>query len=120
LRSELRGDFEKVGRNIRNGFLFLEGSYTFDQNQYYGAFGTETATPGYFLLNAGIGGSITNRKAREICKVILVADNLLDRGYQSHLSRLKYAPENLATGRQGVFNMGRNISLKVLVPMSFK
>lgn len=120
LRSELRGDFRKIGRNIRNGFVFLEGSYTFDQNHYYAAFGTETATPGYFLLNVGFGGSVTNAKDREICKVFVIADNLLDLGYQSHLSRLKYAPINLATGRQGVFNMGRNLSLKVLIPMDFK
>ncbi len=120
LRSELRGDFNKVGRNIRNGFFFFEGSYTFDQNHYYSAFGTETATPGYFLLNAGFGGSIGSVKGMEFCKVYVVADNLLDLGYQSHLSRLKYAPMNLATGRQGVFNMGRNVSLKVLVPLNFK
>ncbi|MBC7775144.1 MAG: TonB-dependent receptor [Phycisphaerae bacterium] len=120
LRSELRGDFNKVGRNIRNGFFFLEGSYTFDQNHYYSAFGTETATPGYFLLNAGFGGSVSSKKGKEFCKVYVIADNLLDRGYQSHLSRLKYAPTNLATGRQGVFNMGRNLSLKVLVPLDFK
>ncbi len=120
LRSELRADFNKIGQNIRNGFVFVEGSFTFDQNNYYAAFGSETATPGYFLLNSGFGGSITNKKGTEVCKVIVIADNLLDVGYQSHLSRLKYAPENLATGRQGVFNMGRNISLKLLVPLTFK
>jgi iron complex outermembrane receptor protein len=40
--------------------------------------------------------------------------------YQNHLSRLKYAPMNLATGRSGVFNVGRNFGLKILVPLSFK
>ena len=120
LRSELRGDFDKVGKNIQNGFVFVEGTYAFDQNHYYAAFGTETATPGYFLLNAGFGGSICGKNGREICKLIVVAENLLDVGYQSHLSRLKYAPEDLATGRQGVFNMGRNVSLKVLAPLTFK
>ncbi len=120
LRSELRGDFNKVGRNIRNGFIFVEGSYTFEQNNFYSAFDTETATPAYFLLNAGFGGSVSTKQGREICKVYITAENLLDRGYQSHLSRLKYAPQNLATGRQGVFNMGRNISLKVLAPLKFK
>jgi iron complex outermembrane receptor protein len=120
LRTELRADFRKIGRSMRHGFVFVEGSYTFDQNRYYAAFGTETATPSYFLLNAGFGGSFTNAKGRELCKVFFIADNLLDLGYQSHLSRLKYAPENRATGRQGVFNMGRNVSLKVLVPLALK
>ena len=71
-------------------------------------------------MNAGLGGSIGNTKGKEFCKVFVVVDNLLDQAYQSHLSRLKYAPGNPATGRQGVFNMGRNMSLKVLVPMNFK
>src|SRR5262249_38423241 len=117
LRSELRGDFKTVGKNISNGFVFVEGIYTFDQNHFYGAFGTETATPGYFLLNAGFGGQIVNGKGRNVCKIFIIADNLLDVAYQSHLSRLKYAPENLATGRTGVFNMGRNVSLKLVAPI---
>lgn len=119
LRSELRGDFKKVSKNINNAFVFVEGSYTFDQNHYYAAFGTETTTPDYFLMNAGFGGSVTGARGREICKVFVVADNLLDKAWQSHLSRLKYAPENPGTGRMGVFNMGRNVSLKVLVPLSW-
>jgi len=35
------------------------------------------------------------------------------------LSRLKYAPENLVTGRIGVFNMGRNFTIKFNIPLSF-
>lgn len=120
LRSELRADFRKVGKNIANGFVFAEGVCTFDQNRYYAAFGTETRTPGYFLLNAGFGGSVTGRGGREICRVFVVAENLLDKAYQSHLSRLKYAPENLATGRTGVFNAGRNVSVKVLAPLALR
>lgn len=34
----------------------------------------------------------------------------MDKAYQNHLNRLKYAPENLLTGRTGVFNMGRNLA----------
>lgn len=113
LRSELRGDFKKVGKHLTDGFIFLEGAYTFDQNHYYAALGTETSTPGYFLLNAGFGGQIT----AAACKVFFIANNLLDTAYQAHLSRLKYAPENPATGRPGVFSMGRNISVKVLLPL---
>ncbi len=92
LRSELRGDFKKVGKHLTDGFIFVEGAYTFDQTHYYAAFGTETSTPGYFLLGAGFGGQITGAKNRQICKIFVIADNILDTGYQSHLSRLKYAP----------------------------
>ena len=43
------------------------------------------------------------------------AENLANIAYQNHLSRLKYAPENLHTNRVGVFNMGRNFSIKMIV-----
>jgi iron complex outermembrane receptor protein len=43
----------------------------------------------------------------------------MDEAYQNHLSRLKYAAVNNATGRAGVYNMGRNFSVKVNVPLSF-
>jgi iron complex outermembrane receptor protein len=42
-------------------------------------------------------------------------ENLADISYQSHLSRLKYAPINPVTGKYGIFNQGRNISLKILL-----
>ena len=46
--------------------------------------------------------------------IYISAENLADAAYQSHLSRLKYAPNNPLTGRSGVYNMGRNISLKLI------
>jgi iron complex outermembrane receptor protein len=54
-----------------------------------------------------------------LLSIFLAANNIGDVAYQSHLSRLKYAPENLVTGRNGVYNMGRNISIKVNVPLNF-
>ncbi len=31
------------------------------------------------------------------------------------MNRLKYADENVLTGRRGVYNMGRNITFKVVI-----
>ena len=45
--------------------------------------------------------------------------NLTDKAYQSHLSRLKYADYNPVTGRQGVFNMGRNVIFKITLPLEW-
>jgi iron complex outermembrane receptor protein len=45
-----------------------------------------------------------------------VGQNIADVAYQHHLNRLKYGPTNEATGRMGVFNMGRNYSLKINIP----
>ena len=93
---------------------------TFRQGQAFTAFNTETATGGYTLLNAGIGAAITSKKAQVLFTVNFSVNNITDLAYQNHLSRLKYAAENTATGRTGVYNMGRNISLKVNVPLSVR
>ena len=55
-----------------------------------------------------------------MCTISLTADNLTNRAYQNHLSRLKYAAENPVTGRQGIFNMGRSFGIKVMVPLRLR
>lgn len=120
LQSELRGNFRRQGKRLTNAYVRLQLEHTFAQNRYFSAFDTETATPGYTLLNAGLGSDVANAKGRTLFFVFLTANNLFDVGYQSHLSRLKYADVNYATGRRGVYNMGRNVSVKVVVPLAFK
>ena len=46
------------------------------------------------------------------------ANNLFDVAYQSGLSRLKYFEyyESSPGGRSGIYNMGRNICLKLIAP----
>ncbi len=116
--SELRAELFAQGKKLRNVSVFLETDHTFNQNQPFTAYGTETATPGYTLLNAGITANIRNTK-KTLFSVYLIGNNLTDVAYQNHLSRLKYTDVNQLTGRQGVFNTGRNIVLKVNVPLSF-
>ena len=60
------------------------------------------------------------RKTKTICSIYISVNNITDIAYQNHLSRLKYTAENNATGRRGVFNMGRNISFKLIVPLELK
>jgi len=67
-------------------------------------------------VNAGLGSDIVWKK-QTLFSIFISGTNLGDIAYQSHLSRLKYAPMNITTGRMGVFNMGRNISLKLIVPV---
>jgi iron complex outermembrane recepter protein len=118
LINEVKADFAKKGKTFRNGFIKIELANTFKQNKPFTGFNTETATRGYSLVNAAIGGDITN-KGKPIFSLFIGANNIGDVAYQNHLSRLKYAPENLATGRSGVFNMGRNFSLKINLPLDF-
>jgi iron complex outermembrane receptor protein len=120
LQSELRGNFRRQGKRLTNVYARFQLEQTFAQNRFFGAFDTETATPGYTLFNAGAGTDVADGKAKTLFSVFVTANNLFDVGYQSHLSRLKYADLNYTTGRRGVFNMGRTVSVKVVVPLAFK
>ena len=88
------------------------------QSHVYSADGTETPTPSYTLLNLSAGTDILIR-GKKVAELYITANNLLNRAYQSHLSRLKYADLNTVTRRQGVYNMGRNVTFKVVVPIQF-
>jgi iron complex outermembrane recepter protein len=114
----VRADFAKKGKAFKNGFIQIELDNTFKQNKPFTGFNTETETAGYSLFNASIGGDFVS-KDKTLFSLFFAANNLTDVAYQNHLSRLKYAPENMVTGRLGVFNMGRNFSIKLNVPLSF-
>ena len=86
------------------------------QNRFLKAYNTETRTPGYQLVNIGVGGDVVANTKRKILSVYVSMNNVFDVAYQAHQSRLKYLDVNPASGRQGVFNMGRNVSLKVVIP----
>lgn len=119
LITELRGNMKKIKSNIKNAYVKFEIDNTLTQDNIFTAYNTETSTPGYTLLNAGIGADITSKKGTTLFSLHFTGTNLADVAYQNHLSRLKYAAENLATGRIGVFNMGRNFSVKLNIPLSF-
>ena len=118
LINEVKVELFKKGHALRNVYLKAELDNTFAQNNPFTGFNTETRTPGYSLLNAGVGGDVVN-KGKTLFSLFFTATNIGDVAYQNHLSRLKYAPENLVTGRTGVYNMGRNFSVKLNVPLSF-
>lgn len=119
LQSELRGDFKAIGKALKNFYVKLEMDNVAAQNRVFTAYNTETPTDGYTLFNIGAGTEFTS-KGKTLFSVNLSLNNITDVAYQNHLSRLKYAGENQLTGRTGVFNMGRNFSVKVNVPLNFK
>jgi len=116
--SELRYEFKNSKSSLQNSYLSLQLDNVATQNDPFTGYNTETKTPGYHLLNVGLGTQYT-QKGKQLFSIAFTAQNLTDVAYQNHLSRLKYTSENLATGRMGVFNMGRNFSLKVNVPLVF-
>ena len=115
--SELRGEFLKKGKLLRNLSIYTEIDINFSQNRAFTGYKTETTTSGYTLLNAGLNGSFMHRN-KTVASFYLTANNISDVAYQSHLSRLKYTDYNTMSGRYGVFNMGRNFTFKLNIPIS--
>lgn len=113
-RGELKAQFKKLGKGLTNAYVKFSVDYYFKQRKFFSAYGTETGTLSYTLLSAGIGANVKAFNRNDFMSVYMSAENLADVAYQSHLSRLKYAPQNPLTGRAGVYNMGRNISLKLI------
>lgn len=116
LFSEIKYEFSHGGCTLSNSFLALNLDWNFAQNHFYAKDDTETATPAYALLGLSAGADIMYRR-HKLASVYLIGSNLTDEAYQPHLSRLKYAEENPVTGRRGVFSMGRNITVKLVVPI---
>ena len=112
--SELKYEINEGGHIFSNSYVALAIDCYARQNHYYKADNTETATPGYALVSLSAGTSLMAKK-KKIADLYIIADNLFDKAYQNHLSRLKYADVNNATGRMGVYNMGFNLSLKAVV-----
>ena len=119
--SELRYDFNLKNAHIIKGFIKVEAEFYATQNRAYIAYNTETATPGYTLFNAGFGGTFTNKTKKPLFSLYIMGNNLFDVAYQDHLSRLKYfiSYPNPKTGVDGIYNLGRNISLKLDFPLNF-
>lgn len=120
--SELRAELAKKFRHFSSIYIKLGMEYYAKQNRVYLANNTETETPGYVLYSAGIGAKVTNSLGREFFSISILGNNITDVAYQSHLSRLKYFedfPKN-STGRSGIYNMGRNIGIKLIVPFDAK
>lgn len=120
--SELRANFRKMSAVFHNSFVKIQVEYYARQDRAYLAFGTETPTPAYVLFNMSIGTDVTSRSGTGLFNISLFANNLLDVAYQNHQNRLKYF-EDYPTdprGHTGIYNMGRNVGVRITVPLDFK
>lgn len=115
-QSDLRANAKKIGKILSNAYFKIGVENYFAQNKFYAAYGTETATPSYTLIDIGLGADFMY-KNKTICSLYIGANNITDIAYQSHLSRLKYGDPNYVTSRTGVYNMGRNVSFKIIIPI---
>ena len=107
LLAECKYEFTHGGQLFNNAFVAVEVDWNARQDHFYAIDNTETATPSYTLLNLSAGTDIVI-KGKKCASLYLLADNLLNTAWQSHLSRLKEV---------GIYNMGRNFTFKLTVPI---
>lgn len=120
--SELSAEFLKDLGCLEHIFIKVGAQYYAAQNRAFLFNGTETKTPGYVLLDAGLGADVKSNKGKQLFNFGIYVTNLANTNYQSNMSRLKYFdnyPIN-GTGKSGIFNMGRNWSFKVCIPLYVK
>lgn len=115
--SDIRYEFPNFAKNhCRRTFLAFGMEYNFRQNKFYAVDNTETATPSYVLFNLSAGMDL-HIFGHNCIELTFSCQNLFDKAYQPHLSRLKYVDTGSLTGRQGISAMGRNFCFKVSVPI---
>lgn len=107
LLSSVKYEFSHGGKVLNNAFVAVEVDWNARQDHFYAVDDTETATPAYTLLNMSAGTDLIIM-GKKRASIYLMADNILNTAWQSHLSRLKEV---------GIYNMGRNITVKVIIPI---
>jgi iron complex outermembrane recepter protein len=112
--SEIKTSLFSKAKNFKHTTFTVDAVNYFRQSDPFTSYETETATAGYTLFNAGFSTEVHSSK-RKLFSIYILGNNLTDKAYQNHLSRLKYTDENPVTGRIGVFNMGRNFMIKLNV-----
>ena len=111
--SEVMYEFGSVGRALANAEATVRMECFLAQNR---AAEGEFKTPSYTLFGVSVGTDLLIR-GKKRASISLFADNMFNRAYQSHLNRLRYAGFNEATGREGFFDPGRNVGVKVVIPL---
>lgn len=118
LLSTLHYDIPVRAKWLRGMYAEVENDLNFRQNNVMLANDTETPTASYTLLNFSIGTDVCLHNGKRLCSICITGNNILNKAYQSHLSRLKYAETYPFTGRHGFNNIGRNFAIKLIVPFS--
>ena len=111
--SEVMYEFGSIGRGLANAEATVRMECFLSQNHVAEG---EFKTPSYTLFGVSVGTDLLI-KGKKLASISLFADNLFNRAYQSHLNRLRYAGFNEATGKEGFFDPGRNIGVKVVIPL---
>jgi len=125
LRSEITLSLPKLCNSFRNSYFRFGANYSFEQDRvyqisstYYGLDHIETL-PAYTVLYVGVGTNIYSR-GHKTCSIYVNVDNIANTNYIDYMSRFKYVVNEVnGSTSKYVYNMGRNISVKVLFPLDF-
>ncbi|MBC7643231.1 MAG: TonB-dependent receptor [Flavobacterium sp.] len=93
-KNTIKTDF-KIKKWLSDGYANITVSHTLNQNNFSEF---ETKSNDYTIVNLGLGGKI--KLSKLLFNVNINANNLFDKTYISHLSRLK---------NDGIQNIGRNV-----------
>lgn len=124
LNSELRIKFADGKTSIlRSAYIEFGLAHYWAQNNIYSALYSEIPSAAYTLFNSGVGTNFVNRKTgKTICSLYINCTNLFNLGYADHLNLAQYFlayngnPVTVTQQSQGIYNMGRNIGFKLLIP----
>ncbi|WP_310394407.1 TonB-dependent receptor [Hymenobacter sp.] len=117
-RSEVRATLPAGAGRLTGTYVRATVDGSARQSRFLALDNSETATAGYALLGLGVGTTFTSRAGRPLAQLFVQVDNVFDTAYQAHLNRLKYFEYYGAApnGRAGIYNPGRNVGVKVVVP----
>jgi iron complex outermembrane receptor protein len=124
LTSELKFRVANGHNSLLSQTFFKVGlQHDWAQNNIYSALYTEVPSAQYTLFNAGAGTSFVNPKTgRVICSFFVNCTNLTNVAYADHLNLAQYFQSTngqlvtVTRQNQGIYNMGRNISFKLVFP----
>nr|WP_315425000.1 TonB-dependent receptor [uncultured Pedobacter sp.] len=119
VRTEIKATAQKPLGIFDKPYIKIDAAFFADQDKFYALDNTESFTAGYTLINGGIGSTLKSKKGKTLFDIFLQADNIFKIAYQSNLNRLKYFEyyNRSPNGRSGIYNMGRNLSFKVIIPI---
>ncbi|OKS84603.1 hypothetical protein RG47T_0035 [Mucilaginibacter polytrichastri] len=124
LNSEVKFRFNDGHNSVfKESYIKFGLQHDWAQNNVYSAFYTELPSAQYTIFNAGIGTNVVNTKTgKTICAIYVNCTNLTNVAYTDHLNLAQYflayngTPATVTQQNQGIYNMGRNISFKLIFP----
>ncbi len=118
---------DRQGSSLQGTYFKIGLAKYWEQKNIYSALYTELPSAAYTLFNASLGTNFVNpRSGHLFCSFYVNCTNLSNISYADHLNLAQYFRAingNIVTvtnQRQGVFNMGRDISFKLVIPFGIR